>query len=375
MSRFSFSRRHMQVVSCLICMMMLSTCAMASDPPSLISVRKIGDTAPHNAFTDMVRYNDQFYVVYREGAGHVSSDGALHVIRSHDGTTWETASRITATDADLREAKFLVNSNGSLSLIGAAALHDTSSGVTHQTRLWNSPDGTNWSASQDIGDPNIWLWRTVWHNDTAYGVGYHFNGDTFTRLYTSTDGVNFAPYLDRLYDAGHPNEAGIAFLDDGRMVVLLRNEYPSPRSSQIGVSSGNFLQWTWSDTGVQIGGPDLYVLPDGRIIAATRLYDGPVHRTALSWLDIEDGTLTEFLTLPSGGDTSYPGMLYEDGTLWVSYYSTHEGSTNVYMAKVDIAVVPEPTSALLLGGLAAAGASAWLGRRQIRAQKKSTSCE
>jgi hypothetical protein len=59
-------------------------------------------------------------------------------------------------------------------------------------------------------------------------------------------------------------------------------------------------------------------------------------RTALCWLDVEAGKLTEFLTLPSGGDTSYPGLVFYEGLLWVSYYSSHEGKTSIYLAKVKL---------------------------------------
>ncbi|MEK8105428.1 hypothetical protein NKG94_10170 [Micromonospora sp. M12] len=37
------------------------------------------------------------------------------------------------------------------------------------------------------------------------------------------------------------------------------------------------------------------------------------------------GALTELVALPSGGDTSYPGLVWHDDLLWVSYYSSHEG--------------------------------------------------
>lgn len=76
-------------------------------------------------------------------------------------------------------------------------------------------------------------------------------------------------------------------------------------------------------------------LPDGRILAVARLYAGGA-RTSLSWLDPESGKLTEVLKLPSGGDTSYPGLVLHDGLLWISYYSSHEERTSIYLAKVRI---------------------------------------
>ena len=53
-------------------------------------------------------------------------------------------------------------------------------------------------------------------------------------------------------------------------------------------------------------------------------------------MNAESGRLTEFLRLPSGGDTSYPGMVYHEGLLWVSYYASHEGKTSIYLARVDL---------------------------------------
>ena len=61
-----------------------------------------------------------------------------------------------------------------------------------------------------------------------------------------------------------------------------------------------------------------------------------VTRTSADLFDsAEDARkLTEFLKLPSGGDTSYAGLEWHKGLLWVSYYSSHEGKTSIYLAKV-----------------------------------------
>jgi hypothetical protein len=74
---------------------------------------------------------------------------------------------------------------------------------------------------------------------------------------------------------------------------------------QAGVDRGT-PRWEWKDLGAQIGGPNMIQLPDKRFVAAVRVYGQQV-RTALCWLDPQAGKLTEFLTLPSGGDTSYGG--------------------------------------------------------------------
>ena len=63
-------------------------------------------------------------------------------------------------------------------------------------------------------------------------------------------------------------------------------------------------------------------------------------RTSLAWIDPQAGKLTEFLKLPSGGDTSYAGLVFYDGLLWVSYYSSHEDKTSIYLAKVELPDAP-----------------------------------
>jgi hypothetical protein len=110
----------------------------------------------------------------------------------------------------------------------------------------------------------------------------------------------------------------------------------NPASAKLGEAKPPYTDWQWKDLGVKVGGPHMIGLPDGRVVAAVRLYDGAV-RTSLVWLDADAGKLTEFLKLPSGGDTSYAGLVLEDGLLWVTYYSTHEGKTCIYLAKVRIA--------------------------------------
>ena len=42
------------------------------------------------------------------------------------------------------------------------------------------------------------------------------------------------------------------------------------------------------------------------------------------------------LRLPSGGDNSYPGFVWYKDRLWTSYYSSHEGKTSVYLAKIAL---------------------------------------
>jgi hypothetical protein len=67
--------------------------------------------------------------------------------------------------------------------------------------------------------------------------------------------------------------------------------------------------------------------------AAGRRYGDPV-KTALGPLTLD--AYDPIVELPSGGDTSYPGFAWHDDMLWVSYYASHEGKTNIYLAKIRL---------------------------------------
>jgi hypothetical protein len=316
--------------------LLLAVVQAAPDQSELIDVKKIADQAGHSAFTDLVRFRDRWFLCFREGTAHVSPDGALRVLTSTDGEKWESAARIASETGDLRDPKLSITPDGRLMLAGVSALHPPSP-IKHQSMVWFSNDGRAWTEGRAVGEPNVWIWRPAWHKGSAYGVGYATGGGThFTRLYKGRDGVDFAPIVLTLFDRGFPNESALTFLpDDTGLCLMRRDGKGADGSSQLGRSKPPYTEWTWKDLGMHLGGPALIQLPDGRLLAGGRSHVGKDH-TELAWLDSEAGALTEFLTLPSGGDTSYPGLVWRDGVLWVSYYSSHEGKTAVYLARVKL---------------------------------------
>ena len=295
----------------------------------LASVRRIWDRGAHNAFTDLIHFRDRWFCVFREGRAHVSPDGALRVITSRDGKLWESAARIRSETADLRDAKITVTPGGRLTLIGAAAFHDPRP-IRHQTLAWFSDDGRRWSEAVEVGDPDLWLWRATWHRGSAYGIGYSTVGRRFVRLYRSRDGREFETLVDDLGISDYPNETSIVFRGDSTAFCLLRRD---PENGLLGLARTPYTRWIWKDVGVRIGGPRMIELPGGRLLAAVRLYDGRT-RTSLCWIDAGTGKLSEFLELPSAGDTSYAGLVWQEDVLWISYYSSHEKKTSIYLARV-----------------------------------------
>jgi len=310
----------------------------------LLKADRIWNQGKHNAFTDLVRFKDRWYCVFREGTDHASPDGVLRIIRSADAKRWDVAATLSLKGLDLRDPKIMVTPDGRLMLLaGAWKMKEDSI----QSLVWFSDDGAKWSDETKVGEPNVWLWRVLWHKRTAYGVGYNYSGKPLTRLYTSKDGVKYEPLVETLFDRGKPSESALLFLEDDTLLCLLRRDpvdvKDSNPSAQFGIAKAPYKDWRWKDLGMQAASPQMLRLPDGRIAVGARLYKGGMH-FSLCWLDVKAGTLTEdvkFSTL-GANEMGYPGMVWHDGRLWLSYYSSHEKpdyKASIYFAQVDIGKV------------------------------------
>jgi hypothetical protein len=312
----------------------------------LVAVRKIWEGAPHNAFTGLIRHRDRWLCVCREGSGHVPGiDGQIRVISSPDGRSWASAGLLTLDGVDLRDPKISLMPDGRLMILMGGSIYSGKNGDKRRTRTGArarvafSTDGSTWTAPQAVSIENQWLWRVTWHDSAGYGFGYRIDEPAATSEFTlwrTTDGIRYDRVIDPTLPAGVlANETTIRFLPDGTMLALVRNEAKAKRGNAlVGLSrQAPFTEWTWHDVGHPAQGPDVLVLPDGRVLYGGRDFpDGP--RTVLG--ELTEGRARPALTLPSGGDTSYPGLAWHADRLWVSYYASHEGRTSIYLAEVRL---------------------------------------
>lgn len=309
--------------------------SVAATDLELLSVEKIWDAAPHNAFTDLVRFDGKWVCGFREAPAHGGGvkDSRIRVIASQNGKQWQSVATISDEPrGDIRDAKFGLLPDGRLMLLTATQFFDTST-QKHQSHSWITSDLENWDGPHDVGDPDIWTWDINFHKGTGYSIGYRTADPRFARLYTTQDGTEFQTRVkDLAVESSYPNESAIVFDKQGSTAYcLLRCSGPA----QFGTAEPPYTDWTWKVMNAPVGGPEMIRLPDGRLLGGGRLYDGR-QRTSLFWIDPESAKLTEALTLPSGGDTSYPGFVLHDGILHVSYYASHEGKSSIYFARVQI---------------------------------------
>jgi hypothetical protein len=301
----------------------------------IVAVRRIWDRAPHNAFTDLVRHGDEWFCAFREGKAHVSDDGRLRVIRSTDGRTWDSAPLVELAGYDLRDAGVSTMPDGRLMLLGGATVVGPPRGGT-ATFVSFSNDGARWTPPRIVLDPGRWLWKATWHEGTAYGVAYATSGAGPSALMISKDGRAFREHVAPLLDQGWPTEARLRFDLDGTAYCLHRRDKSESNTAMLGRAAPPYADWKWRDLGAFLGGPNFIRTPQGHWIAVGRLLDGGA-RTSVLWLDVDRGAMTELARLPSGGDNSYAGLQWYDDMLWISYYSSHEARTSIYLATVKIA--------------------------------------
>jgi len=300
----------------------------------LIAYRKIWDRGRHQAFTDLIRYNDLWVCSFREAPAHDGGvrDSKIRVLTSEDSERWTDTGALSDPRGDIRDSKLSITPDGELMLLTAIQLFNTGEERRHQSVAYFTRDLQRWDGPHDVLGDGCWLWGLTWHNGVGYSIGYRSLKYT-ANLYTTRDGRRFERLVESIDAHTHkPNESSIVF-DSDTACCLLRAFGPA----YIGVAKKPFTQWTWTRIDQPVGGPEMLQLPDGRLLGGGRLYlPNSVRTTSLLWIDPRAGTIQEALRLPSGGDTSYPGMVWHEGRLYMSYYSSHAGKSSIYFAEMAV---------------------------------------
>lgn len=318
--------------------------SLAGSLPSLLTHRCIWEQAPHNGMADLTRYGDRWYCALREGAHHFKGpSGTLQILSSEDGEKWEAVAWLQGEGYDLRDPHFSMLPDERLMLVMGGTVYDEERNQMRlSTRVSFSEGGSEWSAPQQILPDEEWLWRVTWYEGIAYGCAYlfsepgNFHSEWVLKLYCSKNALDWEE-IKRFSIPGRPNETTLRFTEEGEMLALVRRE-GEDCGYWLGSSSSPYRSWKWQKTTVGLGGPNFLLLPDGRMWAAARVSsdgrDNTEGVTALGLLTAH--SFQPLLELPSGGDNSYPGMVYHDGKLWVVYYSSHEGKAKIYLATIAL---------------------------------------
>jgi hypothetical protein len=307
--------------------------------PKIISVDCIWGKAKHNAFTDLIYFQGKFLCCFREADEHAGGkNGKIRILSSKNGKEWDSIALISLKGVDLRDPMLSEMPDGRLMLNMGGSIFKKEKLIICYPRVAFSENGSKWSSISTLDMPWEWIWRVTWHKGIGYGVSYgHIIGQKrwIIRLYKTTNGLDYS-FLTRLKVVKFPSETTLRFLKDDTMVALIRRHGPA----MIGTAKAPYMKWKLNETDERLGGPNFLVLDDGRMFGSGRLHRTE-KRKKCTYTALAKMSLTSYeplLVLPSGGDTSYPGMVYKNGKMYLSYYSSHEGKSKIYFATIKIGV-------------------------------------
>ena len=309
------------------------------------TVEKIWDEDLYCAFTAIEKFDGWYYVAFREGRGHVfdengKAEGKIRVIRSRHLRKWESVALLGMADKDFRDPKLSVTPDGRLLVSIGVSTYVNGELVGQAPWAAFSADGKHFDlqpCSLDVTHTNDWPWRLTWHGDTGYNASYWYEeGRQGLTLLTTKDGLHYTR-LCELEVPGSPNEATIRFRQDGTMAIMVRRGGGNG-NGMWGMSQPPYTQWEWKEIPLVLGGQDFLFLDDDRVVCSSRCHHIGNWCTTSVYLCRGDGSgLHQVLTLPSGGDTSYPGLLIEKDELIMTYYAGHETHwPSIYLARIPL---------------------------------------
>jgi len=289
----------------------------------------------HNSNTDIVYWNDAFWLIHASGPWHFASETTKLVLwKSPDARTWERIAEFRNPGEDIRDPKFAVIA-GKLVLYALKNVSFTAE--PYLTVAATSDDGVTWTEFIDL-EPDGWLfWRPESPDGgkTWYVPAYwHEHGKS--ALLTSQNGIDWE-ICAIVYSGDIIDETALIFLPDGRMLATGRLEVSgyyfgdNRGNTLIATAEPPFMTWTYNHSTVtRLDGPALFSY-NGRVYAVGRYQPGkkPVlfetgsilSRKRTSLFLVEEDRLVWLSDLPSDGDTSYAGVAVRGDEAYVSYYT------------------------------------------------------
>ncbi|MHB8974510.1 MAG: hypothetical protein ACYC3X_01605 [Pirellulaceae bacterium] len=328
------------------------------EPPSVrvTNVRRAFYNGEHNAFTDLARYQDKFYLTFRSCPdGHmVHPTASVIVLASTDAESWEQVHRFHVAQRDTRDPHFLVFKEKLFVYTGTWYSGDTPMAPADYDlnqhlgfAAWTT-DGRTWNGPVLLeGTFGHYIWRAAAYGDQAFLCGRRKIGfevtargegrDVESLMLESSDGLIWRKRA--VFQEIQGDETAFLFEPDGTVVGIGR----SHEKTQFLHSAPPYETWQRKPFDRNVGGPLIARWGHRVVVGGRKTVDDRGPKTSLYWLLGDQ--LQEFAELPSGGDNSYPGFvaLTETRAL-VSWYSSHEQDatgrpiTAIYLA--DLEIVP-----------------------------------
>jgi hypothetical protein len=234
----------------------------------------------HNSNTDMILWQGDFLLVHDARPYHFGSpDARLVVRRSRDGRRFDEVARLQVPGKDIRDPKLAVI-GGRLHLY---ALPNSGKAATPEgTMLSTSEDGVRWTPLEPI-EPDGWLFWRPKSNDggATWYVPAYWKDHGKSILLRSTDGRSWEQ-VSVIHDGDGNDETDLEFLPDGRILATTRLEVTPDTllgnydgRTGIAVAAPPYTEWTTAESRLtRLDGPNLFRL-DGALFAVARYQPEP----------------------------------------------------------------------------------------------------
>ena len=338
----------------------------------LHSVETIHHDGGHNAFTDIVRWKDRYWVCFRNATSHRSIEGRICVVSSPDLEDWSDSAVPINTPEDNRDPKLFVFNDRlyvtSMTIRRSFEKAETCEGKILTEDFFSlvsyTEDGVRWSEPYRVWDAFKGLWWADAHGGHVYGSGYVHKpvddrgsplpGSTLIEMSSaefvaSDDGLEWRT-LSVISRDRRPTECALAFLPDGRAVGFLRHELEANPFPEIVVAEPPYTEWKvaysfpyWTN------GPCLGLVGDTLVASSRAMLDwdstprdvveladpGAIRGLQIMTVDVDKGEVKPELVIscPPHPEDDWPDVAYAgildlgEGHFVMSYY---EGLKKAY---------------------------------------------
>lgn len=306
------------------------------NPALNLEIYDVVKDGTHNSNTDMILWNETFYLVHASSPFHFASDKSHLLLKnSTDGKNWTTMATFKVEGEDIRDPKICVINN----TLFLYALKNVDWTAEPYTTVWSSSadGGLTWNGWHELTAHEGWLfWRPKTNDNlTWYAPAYWWEHGKSILLQT-TDGMNWTK-VGNIYEGEVNDETAIEFLPNGDMICTARLEVSGriighkEGNTLLGVAAYPYTSWNMSHSLVtRLDGPYLFSYHD-RIYALGRYQPntGFLSRQGSAFAKkrtslflVESTKLTWLSDLPSSGDTSYGAVVIRNGVTYIDYYTS-----------------------------------------------------
>ena len=336
----NFKNIEIYLMMIFLCGMVLSCCTSPDSPKSDITITKIWDKVPHNAYTDLIKFNGTYYCAYSEeyssSMDTVEAMGNIEIIRSKTGKKWERVAMIQKKGMNLCNPRLSITPDRQIMIIMDGTASPLVSFSDKKGDVFSEPEAVNIDTTIILGKKR--LWKVTWFRGTGYALFYKSdskNGNL--SLLKTIDGKNFE-MVTKIEVDGLLNEATLRFDQKGIMYALIGQE-EGDKKGTLGMSDWPYTDWSYTKMN-NIPSRFNFIIVNKSIVMVAPGLSMPELHTGILVVN-KNSSLKEIIKLHLVKYACFPGVLTEPSNLLVSCCSVHEGRSAIYMVEVPIRLIKQ----------------------------------